>query len=248
MSDGAESPPGISGAPLAELVTIGITAFLRPQALHRLEASIRRFYPQLPVVVVQTESNLSRGRNRLARVVSTPLLLLCEDDFEFFEDTCIEPLMEVLDHDPEIAGVGGDVLEPRGRACWAHNYHRRGDTIVASPSTDPLRRTPGGVVYQPCQLILNFGLFRRELFRQITWDEDMPLNEHLDYYWRVGLSRSRCMAVARGVAILHRKDRPSEEYCRFRSRDFLGLVDAKHGAHFCTEPFYVWSDGHGDKV
>ncbi len=248
MVDGAEPTPEIAGTSLAELVTIGITAFLRPQALDRLEESIRRFYPQLPVLVMQTESNLSRGRNRLAQAVSTPLILLCEDDFEFFEHTRIEPLLEVLSHDAEIAGVGGDVLEPRGRACWAHNYHRDGDTIVARSSTDPLRRTPGGVVYQPCQLILNFGLFRRELFGQILWDEDMPLNEHLDYYWRVSQCRRRCMAVARGVAILHRKDRPSDEYCRYRSRDFLDMVDVKHGAHFRTEPYYVWSDDRVDRA
>ena len=76
----------------------------------------------------------------------------------------------------------------------------------------------------------------------------MPLNEHLDYYWRVSQCRRRCMAVARGVAILHRKDRPSDEYCRYRSRDFLDMVDVKHGAHFRTEPYYVWSDDRVDRA
>jgi hypothetical protein len=237
----AETAPGSRGN-LADLVTIGITEFLRPQALLRLRESIGRFYPDLPVVVVDTESNLSRGRNRLARAVATPLLLLCEEDFEFFEQTRIEPLLDVLTHDSEIAGVGGELLEPHRLICWAHIYRRQGDEIVISPSTDPPRRTPGGVDYQPCQLIMNFGLFRCELLRQVLWDEDMPLNEHLDYYWRVSQCRSRGMAVARGVSILHHKDGRSEEYLRFRNRDFMGLVDAKHGAHFRTEHSFVWAD------
>ena len=41
--------------------------------------------------------------------------------------------------------------------------------MTATPSSQVVDRSarggrPGGVVYQPCQLILNFGLFRRELF------------------------------------------------------------------------------------
>ena len=96
----------------ADLVTVGITTYLRPQSLQRLRESIRRFYPDLPVVVEDTGSNLSRGRNRLARLVATPLLLLCEDDFEFDERTRVDRLFDVLDHDPEIEGVGGEVLEP----------------------------------------------------------------------------------------------------------------------------------------
>ncbi len=236
----AEIAAGSRGE-LADLVTIGITEFLRPQPLARLRESIERFYPDLPVVVVDTGSNLSRGRNRLARAVSTPLVLLCEEDFEFCEQTRIEPLLEVLTHDPEIAGVGGELVEPNKQICWAHNFHRKGDEIVISPSTDAPRRTPGGVDYQPCQLIMNFGLFRCELLRQVLWDENMPLHEHLDYYWRVSHCRNRCMAVARGVSILHHKDGRSARYLRFRNRDFLGLVDAKHGAHFRTERSYVWA-------
>jgi hypothetical protein len=242
MRSADETGPGSRGN-LTGLVTIGITEFLRPQALLRLQESIRRFYPDVPVVVVHTESNLSRGRNRLARAVTTPLLLLCEEDFEFFEETRIEPLLDVLTHDSEIAGVGGQIIEPHRMICWAHNYCRQGDEIVISPSTDPPRRTPGGVDYQPCQLIMNFGLFRCELLRQVFWDEDMPLNEHMDYYWRVSQCRSRCMAVAKGVSILHHKDHRSEDYLQYRNRDFMGLVDAKHGAHFRTEHSYVWAGG-----
>jgi hypothetical protein len=223
-------------------VTVGVTTYLRPQSLLRLEASIRRFYPALPVVVVDTGSNLSRGRNQLTRAVTTPLLLLCEDDFEFTGRTRIEPLLEVLEHDPEIEGVGGEVLEPRGRACWAHDYHRRGDEIVARPSIERPRVTRGGVYYQPCQLIFNFGLFRRRLFERVPWDEELPLNEHLDYYWRASLSGAGRMAVARGVAILHHKDRPSEAYIESRRRDFRDLANAKHRASFRTEDHYHWAD------
>jgi hypothetical protein len=195
---------------------------------------------------VDTEANLSWGRNQLVRRVATPWLLLCEDDFEFSEQTRLEPLAEVLGHDVEIAGVGGDLLEPRGRACWAHNYHRRDKEVVATPSTDPLRQTPSGIVYQPCQLIFNFGLFRCELFLQVPWDERLHLNEHLEYYWRAGESTAWKMAVARGVAILHHKDRPNEEYCSFRRRAFHELANAKHGVRFAVDRTYEWGSNYTD--
>jgi hypothetical protein len=231
---------------LAGLVTVGITTYLRPQSLERLQDSIRRFYPDLPIVVEDTGSNLSRGRNRLIGAVTTPLVLLCEDDFEFDERTRVDRLFEVLDHDPEIEGVGGELFEPRGRACWAHDFHHRGDEIVACPAVEPPRRTPGGVAYQPCRLIFNFGLFRRTLFERVAWDEELPLNEHLDFYWRVSHSRSGKMALAQGVAILHHKDRPSEAYVEARRRDFRPLADAKHQAHFRTEDHYRWPE-EGDR-
>jgi hypothetical protein len=233
-------PPAVKPR-LFDLVTIGITTFRRPRSLLRLLESIELSYPDLPVVVVNTESNLSLGRNRLAQAVATPLLMLCEDDFEFSDRTRIEPLADVLAHDATITGVGGELLEPRGRVCWAHNYHRRRGEVVATPSKDAIRRTPAGIEYQPCELIFNFGLFRCELFRQVLWDEEMPLNEHLDYYWRVSQCWSKCMSVVRDVAIHHHKDRPTEEYIRLRGRNFLGLVDAKHHAHFRTEGYYEWS-------
>jgi hypothetical protein len=181
----------------------------------------------------------------MARAVTTPYLLLCEEDFEFFENTRIEVLADVLAHDSGIAGVGGEVWEPRGRACWAHDFRRICEEIVAEPSQEPIRRTARGAVYQPCQLILNFGLFRRELFQQFAWDEDLALNEHLDYYYRVSQQGGRRMAVAQGVAILHHKDRPSEQYVQFRSRDFRGLADEKHRAHLRTEDEYRWADALG---
>jgi hypothetical protein len=221
-------------------VTIGITAYLRPLSLLRLESSIRQRYPDCPVVVVDTGSNLSQARNRLARAVTTPYLLLCEDDFEFIGTTRIEPLLDVLTHDPEVVGVGGVLLEPRGPHCWGHDYWPRGGEILASPSRDPLRRTPAGVVYQTCQLIFNFGLYRRDLFERVPWDEDLPLNEHHDFYFRVSRLGLGKMAVARGVAVRHHKDRPSEEYLCARQRNYIDQANAKHGARFRTELRHEW--------
>jgi GT2 family glycosyltransferase len=225
--------------PMARLVTVGVTTFRRPEALARLVASVRRFYPDLPVAVIETDSNLSRGRNLLARAVTTPWMLLCEDDFEFVERTRVEALAEVLAHDPEVSGVGGELAEPNGVCRWAHDYRRVDGQILATPSKDPLRRTPGGVVYQPCDLIYNFGIFRRELFERVAWDEGLPLQEHLEYYWRARRSGAR-MALARGVAVLHHKDRPTDEYRAFRARNFRDLADVKHGAPIRAEGGYEW--------
>jgi GT2 family glycosyltransferase len=237
--DVSHAGPHTSRGSLARLVTVGITAFRRPQALARLVSSARRYYPELSIAVIETGSNLSRGRNLLARAVTTPLFLLCEDDFEFFERTRVEDLAEVLTSDAEVWGVGGELLEPKGLCRWAHNYRRVDGQILARPSADPLRRTPGGVVYQPCELIYNFALFRRDLFERVAWDEDLPLQEHLEFYWRASRAGAR-MALARDVAVLHHKDRPSEEYREYRARNFRELADAKHGAPLRAELGYEW--------
>jgi hypothetical protein len=53
------------------------------------------------------------------------------------------------------------------------------------------------------------------------------------------------MAVARGVAVRHHKDRPSEEYLSARQRNYIEQANAKHGARFRTELRHEWVGDFG---
>lgn len=115
----APSPCAMPSTPAAEIALL-IKTFLRPGSLYRLLTSLRRYYPDLPVRVLddspgddlaqrarqacddhaaeylrtEPDIGLSAGRNRLVEVSSEPYLVLLDDDFIFTADTHLERLWE----------------------------------------------------------------------------------------------------------------------------------------------------------
>lgn len=105
--------------------TIIVKTFERPDLLARLLVSIRRFYPDVPVLVADDslkpgrhqlatrtipmphDSGLPAGRNLLLREADTPFVVTCDDDFVFRADTRLELLTGVLEADPTIDIVAG---------------------------------------------------------------------------------------------------------------------------------------------
>jgi len=53
---------------MKSFVTIGVTSFMRPESLKRLVDSIARYYPDLPLEVVDTKGNLSWDRHVVSAV------------------------------------------------------------------------------------------------------------------------------------------------------------------------------------
>lgn len=210
-------------------VTAAITEFKRPAALKRLLDSMRLYYPKLAIDIEPTAGNLSAARNRLAARCKTELMLVMEEDFEFTSQTDLARLLTVIDTDDDLLGVAGACEEPvRGHVAWRHDFHRLGERVAIAPSRSAARFA-GSVRYQPCSLVLNFGLFRRDLFQQIPWDENLPVQEHWDFFYRVAEQRGAGrFAKSPGVVIEHHRDRPAG-YNAYRGRRFDDYLQSKHG-------------------
>jgi len=82
--------------------------------------------------------------------------------------------------------------------------------------------TVEGVEFVTCELVLNFGLFRTSLFHDIKWDEDLPICEHTDYFYRA--SQRHKFGYMKQFKCLHHRDRPSPQYLAGRGRR-IKLVD-----------------------
>lgn len=221
-------------APLETKLTACITYYMRKASLDRLLASLKKHYPRLGIIVQDTEGNLSWGRNRLAQRCETPFYLMLEEDMEVTQATHLEWLVSILEHDDEIGGAGGQLDEDRGPVWWCHNFRPFRDRVDAVYSSEPVRVTPWGVAYRPCDLLVNFGVFRRELFVDTEWDEDLELYEHRDFYYRSSRKKRFKMAYAPQVQIAHHKDRPTNEYnaSRGRARNYEAVIQQKHGIRF----------------
>jgi hypothetical protein len=217
--------------------TIAVTHWERPRALERLLVSITTYLPGLPVEVEDTGGNLSAARNRLYRRITTPYLVMFEEDFVVRPDTAkgLLDAFDILTSDPQMRGVGGVAHEPRrGSVRWGHGWQRNGDIVRPVASVEPLRKTPSGVAYRPCRLVLNFGLFRTDNYRAVPWNERLPIQEHQEWFWRA-TQAGWWFAFYSGLAVSHLRDRPHAAYGRARNRSFAGAVYAEHGVRFWSE-------------
>ena len=231
-------------------VAIAITEWNRPAQLARLLDSIQRHMPGYPVEVEDTKGNLSAGRNRLYGRVPTPYLLMMEEDFVVRSTTAeaVANAVAILEHDARVWGVGGIANEPhpgkpppgqqavrsRGMVRWGHNFARRGDVVHIVPSVRPMRVTPGGVRYRPCDIVLNFGVFRTQLFRDVPYDNALPIHEHKEYFWRA-CQTGKEFAFLSSLIVDHIRDHPTAEWRAARRRSFVGRVRQKHGFVFDRE-------------
>lgn len=227
------------GIPLEREVTICITTFLRPDALKRLQESIKKYYPSLKVLVVDTKGNLSWGRNYLVKQVTTPYLLLLEDDFIITEKTNIRKMVQILQEDKELGMIGGQV----GNTTAAYNMDEFRHVLQMHP-TNKIRINGYGHRYAICDYTDNFGLFRREVFGDIEWDEELEIHEHLDFFYRFKQLKNWRIGVAEDIAIKHERPRPSPEYKQYRKRNFVEKSQKKLGLKFTPikEPFQWTQD------
>lgn len=215
---------------MAGQVTACVTTFLRPAALARLAHSIERHWPGLPILVQHTGGNLSWGRNTLLARCETPFALILEDDFELTADTRLELLLDVLANDGEIGAVGGFVVEHGRRRSWCHDFDAFRGKATMRRSRRPWRAAHAAI-YRPCDAVLNFMLVRRDLTAGCPWDEDLPLNEHCEWFWRLKQQQAWRVAYCPAAGVLHHRDRPAD-YGVHRNRRFTQRVRTKTGLGF----------------
>lgn len=220
-------------------VTACITQHKRPESLERLLASIRKYYPELKILVEDTGGNLSAARNRLTQKCETPYMLLLEEDFVFTGRTKLEKLLTVLEANPSVGGVAGCTNEPKtpgtvnrgGKIWWDRDFQRIQNQVFLAYGRRPFE-TLEGIRFRRCDIVINFGIFRKEVFEAVPWPEDFPVMEHTPWYWEAYLDARWHFAYVPEVLIDHLRDRPSREYNRDRNRNFGGRIKEKYGVSF----------------
>lgn len=231
---------------LSQLTAV-IKTFQRPLALDRLIRSIRRYYPQLAIAVADDglvpsprddvdymrlaeDVGLSAGRNALLRHIRTPYFLLLDDDLEFTRRTRIERLLKLV-----AGGVadlaGGDYyrckrkwlfLRRRWQPFHGNFRFQDGDLWLVREfhATHP--------DYRFCDVVHNFFVARTaDVLELGGWDEQLKLNEHVEFFVRLHRQGKR-VAYCPDVIARHWSVR-NAAYTPFRDRDFTGLAAQKIG-------------------
>jgi len=195
--DRLHAPTPVDLSFLDEQVTAVIKTFERPHDLQRLLASVRRFYPKLPIIVVDDsrapgqqpgvhtipmpyDSGISAGRNEGLRQVSTPYVLIMDDDFVFTRGTRLPQALALLAAEPRIDIMGGAVVDlPLYHVV---DYSR---AEIFPTAAAPLFAAGSSLAGLPVyDKVPNFFLARTERLRLVPWDENLKRMEHADFFTR----------------------------------------------------------------
>ena len=184
---------------LNEQITVLVKTFLRPRTLHRLLTSIRRFYPALPIIVVddspdaQTiplpyletiilppDSGLSVGRMEGLKQVKTLYVLLLDDDFVFYRRTRLGQALTLMQQHSAIDIMGGAVVNLP--FFTVGDYQKAGLYPTAAAANHPPGTHIGGL--PTLDKVANFFLARTDRLRLVEWDANLKLVEHADFFTR----------------------------------------------------------------
>jgi hypothetical protein len=208
------------GVPLRDDITLCITTFLRPRALENLEHSIDLYYPDLKRVIVDTKGNVSWGRNYATKQVITPYCVILDDDFVFTEETKLETMLNLLKNYAELGCVGGLV----NREWFAYNFKAFRDKLFIEPVEDN--------EFVLCDLINQFAMFRTEVLHKYKWDENLPINEHYNFFYHLWRGEQWRICLTKLVNINHVRPRPTNEYLKYRKRNFVDKAEASIGLKY----------------
>lgn len=182
-------------------ITALIKTFRRPKSLQLLLESIRQFFPDLRVVIVDDspiplndtnlgnhvqyihtdyDIGLSAGRNFGLDFIQTKYVLLLDDDFLFTPRTQIGKMYDVLEK-TDFSLVGGTLLDYGYVSRRFHGCFGEKDGVLQLNIETNKGFAFGYPLYD---FVLNFFMGKTSHIKQVLWDEDLKLGEHEDFFLR----------------------------------------------------------------
>lgn len=217
------------------MITLAITHFDRPNHLKRCLDSIRRFYPDIPIMVgdnsvkerptvpddvtlihAEPDAGLSATRNLLVQNCKTKYILIMEEDFIFTEETRIEKFQDVLNEGVDL--VAGCLEEISGVRFGSFHFVKRQDGKLQTVSKHgPYSYTAKGTLWQRCDFTWNFFLTTTELLKKYPWPDHMKVgDEHIT--WFTSLGPEVKIAHTPQVIVVHDRGGRDEHYLQYRQR------------------------------
>jgi len=237
----------VATADLAKLTAI-VRNFERPKALRRLVRSIRRFYPQLRILIADdsiepqplqgleqislpSDSGRSACQNALLARLRTPYFLLLDNTAELHRGSHIEKLLQlVVDDKLDIAA--GDVTGCQRKLLLFTKRQHRPEHGLCEIAGNQLTLRRGhrsqGEGFLWCDLVGNFYVARTNKVRTIGgWDPELRDDEREEFFVRAHRHGLR-VGLAPESAVWHWHE-ASQSRTPARQHSELGLAVAKMG-------------------
>lgn len=180
----------------------------------------------------------SPGRNVLTREISTPFIMMLDDDM-YVSKGWDGPVFEMFEKRPDVGAIGFSIYNSDG-TYWVggRNLHIQGKVVNESrPKIDPKTNTEKFIEID--DVAAGAMVYRKELEDVITWDAGYFIGfEDFEKSLRVTQSKWKCL-VSLDSHFIHdktsdKKDKEHEEYNRSRRdyhayrRSYLHFVKRNH--------------------
>ena len=227
---------------VARRVTVLIKTFQRPRTVNAAIASIRRFYPSIPIIVADDssstvtivdssaavhrlpfDSGVAMGRNFLIAHAQTEYFLMIDDDNIFSRDTRLERMIDELEAGDfdimsclilEGSSWLGDPKVRRHIVDFQMNLELSDGTLRFLEPDSAERRDA-----IRCDLVHQFFLARTAKVRATGgWDERLKTADHTDFFLRMK-NHGLKVGFTPLVAALHQDvagERDSADYAPYR--------------------------------
>lgn len=224
-----------------------VTSFMRFDYLDRFVKSVRRKYPNIPILIADYsvkdgerlppeaeairntpgvdwrqlpfDTCLAVSRNYLVQNATSEFVLLCEDDFTFEDFTRIERMLQLL-RSTDAMMVGGLVDYGTNEGGGIRNWVASITQAGKRVEFKPLKtswREAGGVEYRDTDLVLNFWLARREAVARHQWDERFKIGAEHSDFF-IRLKQKRDRVIYTQESIVGHYRMHTGEYRQYRNR------------------------------
>jgi len=241
-------------------VSIIITAFSRSDSLRKCVKSIRKFYPDIEIIVSDNgkpdsvlnyelvkihkcrylslpfDCGTSHAKNAALDLTSKKFAIIIDDDFEFTEYTNLEKFKTILDKDSSIGIVGGKPITGKGRVGTVGSrilINKEKEMFWRFPIENPEWKEVEGIKYYYADYTRQFLMIRNSL--DIRWDDDLKMGgDHIWFFINIKLCTNWKVAYVPEVEVLHhRASRKDKIYMFYRRRkDFKKIFYKKTGLRF----------------
>jgi len=225
-------------------VTVIVTAFSRPDSLRKCVKSIRKFYPDVEIIVSDNgkadpvlnyelvkdykcrylglpfDSGASHAKNAALDVITNKYAVIIDDDFEFTENTKLEKFKAILDSDESVGIVGGKPITPKGKVGTIGSrllINKERKIFWRFPIENPEWKEVRGIKYYYADYTRQFLMIRN--VRDIRWDDDLKIGGlHVAFFLNIKLHTDWKVAYVPEVEVIHYRAHPNEEYMAYRRR------------------------------
>ena len=213
-------------------VTILIKSFLRKDSLDNLIQSIRKRYQSVKIVVVDDssqnynfgydpnittynlpfDSGVCVGRMYGIDRITTPYFVLCDDDFEFTNETNLETFLEVA-RTSDLDILGGIVIDKGKPLMYYGNF-------IHMPEDNTLECRAGYEdhgLWKTCECIPQFYIAKTKKIRKHRYNDELKTAEHTAFFYEH--RKNLTVGYTDKVSIVHQQTR-DDTYSEFRNRGY----------------------------
>lgn len=173
------------------------------------------------VIYLPFNCGVSFARNYLVHQTVEPFILILDDDFEITKETKLQNFISVLLKNKDIGVVGGtlELTQDYNYDLLLKNnilyYIRPNLKNIQEAIKSHVQTPPISFYYQ--DIVLQFAMFKREVFNDILWDADLKSAEHTDFFLQLKQLNKWTVTFTNSAGARHQSHKDnSKEYVLFR--------------------------------